>query len=81
MADLYVAAVLIGLSLIALIVVLVAVAAHQRGQLVELRAVAGCAAGEHPWQLMTGGRDGFVRWYRCGRPGCHATRFVKGSER
>lgn len=61
--------------------VLLLVVAHLRYRLDVLLAVAGCMANDHDWQLMTGGRAGFVRWYHCGRPGCTATRFVKGSDR
>lgn len=39
-----------------------------------------CAAESHRWQLMTSGRAGFVRWYRC-RRGCGARRMVKGAFR
>lgn len=66
-----------GLAIGALLVIVVV----QRMRLMALLAVAGCMANDHDWQLMTGGRAGFVRWYHCGRPGCTATRFVKGSDR
>ena len=38
-----------------------------------------CAGDSHRWHLMTSGRAGFVRWYRCKR-GCGARKMVKGSE-
>lgn len=37
-----------------------------------------CAAGMHRWHLMTSGRAGFVKWYRCKR-GCGARKMVKGA--
>lgn len=38
-----------------------------------------CAAESHRWHLMTSGRAGFVRWYRCKR-GCGARKMVKGTD-
>lgn len=64
--------------LMIVIAVLVAVVAYQRGRLLELTAVAACMANDHEWRMLSSGRAGFVRWYHCARPGCQATRFVKG---